>query len=85
MRYNKQMKLQQEKLKERQKNRSVDDLKRSKGVSFGRQVKKWLICRLNSIEQRSFQWNFKGKQPQGVRCNVLSQTNKNRLKKAVLW
>lgn len=36
MRYNKQMKLQQEKLKERQKNRSVDDLKRSKGVSFGR-------------------------------------------------
>ena len=31
MRYNKQMKLQQEKLKERQKNRSVDDLKRSKG------------------------------------------------------
>ena len=65
MRYNKQMKLQQEKLKERQKNRSVDDLKRSKG--------------------RSFQWNFKGKQPQGVRCNVLSQTNKNRLKKAVLW
>ncbi|MFC0915870.1 MobV family relaxase [Pasteurella multocida] len=36
MRYNEQMKLQQEKLKERQKNRSVDDLKRSKGVSFGR-------------------------------------------------
>ena len=36
MRYNKQMKLQQEKLKDRQKNRSVDDLNRSKGVSFGR-------------------------------------------------
>ena len=34
MRYNKQMKLQQEKLKERQKNRSVDDLKRRYSSSF---------------------------------------------------
>ena len=35
MRYNEQMKLQQEKLQEKQKNRSMDDLKRSKGIGFG--------------------------------------------------